>query len=95
MVSEVVLYVHCPSDTVSNDVSHTAEEDVFISAVTRTVICCVEGVMKSVDVCTHEGEAMALDGMDWVEKIVIALLLLLPDHHSTLKPTLHDAPVHM
>jgi hypothetical protein len=60
-------YTHCPSDTASNDANHTAEEDVLISATMRTVICEALGVMKSVEVCTHDEEAMVLDGTDCTE----------------------------
>jgi hypothetical protein len=63
-------YTHWPRDTASNDDTHTAEEDVLISATMRTFICEAVGVMKSVEVCTQDGDAMALDGTDCTEKMV-------------------------
>ena len=51
------------------------------------------GVIKSVDVCTHHGAAVALDGTDCTEKMV-AYGPLSWDH-CTLKAALHDDPVHM
>jgi hypothetical protein len=86
-------YTHWPRETDSNDASHTTEEDVLISATMRTLICEALGVMKSVEVCTQDGEATALDGTDCTEKMV-AYGLLSWDHW-TLKATLHDTPVHM
>jgi hypothetical protein len=57
------------------------------------MICDALGVIKSVDVCTHDGETVALEGTDCTEKIV-AYGSLFWDH-STLKAALHDDPVHM
>jgi hypothetical protein len=86
-------YTHCPRDTASNDASHTAEDDVLISATIRTLICVVLGVMNSVDVCTQDGDAMALDGTDCTEYTVVYSPSF--SAHCTLKTTLHDIPVHI
>jgi hypothetical protein len=86
-------YAHWPRDTASNDATHTAEEDVLISATMRTMICEALGVMKSVEVCTQDGDATALDGTDCTEKMVEYDSLFWD--HWTLKAALHDTPVHM
>jgi hypothetical protein len=86
-------YAHCPRDTASNDANQTAEEDVLISATIRTLICEVLGVMKSADVCTQDGDAIALDGTDCTEYTVVYGPLF--SDHCTRKTTLQDDPVHM
>jgi hypothetical protein len=49
--------------------------------------------MKSVEVCTQDGEEMALDGTDCTEKMVEYGLSF--SDHWTRKVTSHDTPVHM
>jgi hypothetical protein len=66
---------------------------VLISATTRTVMVDASGVIKSVDVCTHDGATVALDGTDCTEKMV-AYDPFAWDH-CTRKAALHDDPVHM